>query len=250
MSTKKMVRWLILLMVISLSMVGVAAAAPLAPPAADTFVNINDAAGVSHGADAQLWATISGDPDGNCVSTRTTYLKFSLASVAPGANVAPTSQLVLTRSGATSNPGYTVGLYKTTNAWVESSDNTGVPPVGTALGSPVAFPASNGAQVIFTGQALADYVKASNVAPDDAVSFAVRLVSAGACGSGATSLVFSSKEGASSPALTVDITTAITLSTLRSVDPAPNWPLIAGLGALVALAAGGVLFYRKRATTH
>ena len=50
--------------------------------------------------------------------------------------------------------------------------------------------------------------------------------------------------------MTVDSTTAVTMSTFQAADPAVNWPLITGLGALVALAAGGVLFYRKRATTH
>ena len=44
--------------------------------------------------------------------------------------------------------------------------------------------------------------------------------------------------------------TAVALRTFRSADPTVNWPLIVGLGALVALTAGGVLYYRKRATTH
>ena len=52
------------------------------------------------------------------------------------------------------------------------------------------------------------------------------------------------------PALNIATPTAVTMSTFRAADPAVNWPLIAGVGALAALTAGGVLFYRKRATTH
>jgi hypothetical protein len=247
----KKVRWLSLLVVIGLSMIGVATAAPLPLPAADTFKNINDAAGVTHGSDATLWITKSGDINNNCVDTRTTYLKFSLTTVAPGTVLAPTSQLVLTRSGAVGSS-YTVGLYETTNAWTESSDNTGFPPVGNLIGSAVALPASNGATATFTGQALATYVQNANVAPDDAVSFAVRLVSAGSCPTGAQSLVLYSQDQANAalaPTLSL-FPNAVTLSTFRPADPAVNWPLIVGLAVLAVAVVGGCVVTRRRATSR
>jgi hypothetical protein len=247
MSMKK-VRWLSLLVVVGLSLIGVATAAPLPLPTADTFMNINDATGVTHGTEATLWVSKSGDINGNCVDTRTTYLKFSLVTVAPGQALLPTSQLVLTRSGAVGSS-YTVGLYETTNVWSESSDRTGFPPVGNLIGSAVAFPTSNGATVTFTGQALATYVQAANVAPDDAVSFAVRLVSTGPCASGVQSLVLYSQDQSNAllaPSLSL-FPTAVTLSTFHATDPAVNWPLIAGLGALAAVVIGGLAVSRRRA---
>jgi hypothetical protein len=37
------------------------------------------------------------------------------------------------------------------------------------------------------------------------------------------------------------------MSTFRSADPAVNWPLITGLGALAAVVIGGLAVSRKRA---
>jgi len=45
-------------------------------------------------------------------------------------------------------------------------------------------------------------------------------------------------------------TNAVTLTNFRSADPTLNWPLIAGLGALVLFIAAGVVIYRRRATVR
>ena len=45
-------------------------------------------------------------------------------------------------------------------------------------------------------------------------------------------------------------TTAVTLHTFRSADPAVNWPLVAGVGALAAVLIGGLAVSRRRAATH
>jgi len=60
-------------------------------------------------------------------------------------------------------------------------------------------------------------------------------------------VALSSRTGSTSPALTVESPTAVTMSTFRSADPAFNWPLIAGLGALAAVVIGGLAVTRKRA---
>lgn len=44
--------------------------------------------------------------------------------------------------------------------------------------------------------------------------------------------------------------TAVTMSTFRSADPTVNWPLIVGVGALVAAVIAGLVVFRRRATTH
>jgi hypothetical protein len=99
---------------------------------------------------------------------------------------------------------------------------------------------------------LRTYVQdAINNSSDKKVSVALMIT--GACGNGTVSLRMDSKDtttGGVIPTLDLESTTAVTQRSFQAADPAVNWPLIAGLGALVALAAGGVLFYRKRATTH
>jgi hypothetical protein len=40
---------------------------------------------------------------------------------------------------------------------------------------------------------------------------------------------------------------AVTMSTFRAVDPAVNWPLTVGLGALAAIVVGGLAVSRRRA---
>ena len=50
------------------------------------------------------------------------------------------------------------------------------------------------------------------------------------------------------PQLTVSSTpTAVTMSTFRAADPAVNWPLIVGLGALATVLIGGLAVSRRRA---
>ena len=43
---------------------------------------------------------------------------------------------------------------------------------------------------------------------------------------------------------------AVKMSTFRAADPAVNWPLVAGLGALAAAVIGGLAVARRRGTTH
>ncbi len=72
------------------------------------------------------------------------------------------------------------------------------------------------------------------------------------CGSDATLYQYlRSKDQTDGPKpqlnLTTEVSTAVTMSTFRSADPAVNWPLIAGLGVLAAVVIGGLAVTRKRA---
>ena len=228
----KVIRWLGLILVLSFGVVGVTTAASVTPPAADMYINLNAPSAAGSQTDPNnLWVSLSGDPSGNCVTTRITYLKFSLAGLAPGEVVDPALQLILTRSGATGNaPAHSVGLYQVANSWDESYPWNAAPLPGARIGALQPFPATNGAQVVFAGPALASYVQ-SHANTDDVVSFAVQLVPAvpgGPCPAGVVSAVFDAREdaGGSAPVLSVksplETTPSPTPSNTPSVTPSPT----------------------------
>jgi len=225
----KVIRWLGLILVLSLGIVGVTTAASVTTPAADMYINLNAPSAAGSQTDPNnLWVSLSGDPAGNCVTTRITYLKFSLTGLAPGEAVDPAVKLILTRSGATGNaPGHSVGLYQVTNGWDESYPWNAAPLPGTRIGALQQFPTTDGAQVIFAGPALVSYVQ-SHANTDDVVSFAVQLVPGGPCPAGVVSAVFDSREdaGGSAPVLTVktplEMTPSPTPGSTPSATPSPT----------------------------
>ena len=176
----KVMRGLGLVLVLSLGIFAATtvAAERMAPsettPTADMYINLNAPSAAGDQTDPNnLWISLSGDPAGNCVTTRVTYLKFNLA---PGP-VDPELKLILTRSGATGNAtGYTVGLYQVTNSWSENDLWNTAPQPGSRIGVLQSFPATNGAHVVFSGTALVNYVQ-SHANSDHVVSFAIQLVS-------------------------------------------------------------------------
>jgi hypothetical protein len=165
------------------------------------YINLNAPSAASNLVDpGNLWISLSGDPDGNCITTRVTYLKFSLASLAPGEAVDPAARLILTRSGATGNaPGHTVALYQVANTWDETYQWNTAPLPGLPIGARQPFPDVNGAQVIFSGPAFVSYVQA-HADTDDTVGFAVQLAASEECPAGVVSAVFDSREDASGSA--------------------------------------------------
>ena len=228
----KVIRWLGLILVLSFGVVGVTTAASVTPPAADMYINLNAPSAAGSQTDPNnLWVSLSGDPAGNCVTTRITYLKFSLTGLAPGEAVDPAVRLILTRSGATGNaPGHSVGLYQMANNWDESYPWNAAPLPGTRIGALQQFPATDGAQMIFSGPALVSYVQ-SHANSDDVVSFAVLLVPGvpgGPCPAGVVSAVFDSREdaGGSAPVLTVktplEMTPSPTPGSTPSATPSPT----------------------------
>ena len=114
------------------------------------------------------------------------------------------------------------------------------------IGDPILFTSlpANDTDLVISGDALTTYL---NTHKGGNVALGVIIYD---CSTGSPNVYFaSSRATVGAPSLTYT-PTAITLSTFQAANPAVNWPLIVGLGALVALTAGGVLFYRKRATTH
>jgi hypothetical protein len=92
-----------------------------------------------------------------------------------------------------------------------------------------------------TTTALADYIE-SQLA-DNTATFALRWSQCAVGASGGADVVIRLMTTAD---LTLG-TTAVTLSTFQAADPAVNWPLIAGLGALAAVVIGGLAVTRRRA---
>jgi hypothetical protein len=239
---------------------GVAAgAAPLADtlvPTADDFAYINDTALAT---DTLLAARGSGQADGTCLSQYETFLKYDLSSV-PTGNVITAATLTLRSAGVVgTNPSLRMTLYgSTTDGW--SAGTTQIlwadrPQDLIELGTYVDGPLAAGNPIVFNETTqfkkfLTDQCAATG---NKVATFVIKLT---ACSAPYAGQYLSSSEttGANAFPAQLSITnappTAIALSTFQAADPAANWPLIAGLGALVALAAGGVLFYRKRATTH
>jgi hypothetical protein len=227
----KVIRWLGLILVLSLGIFGAMSAASVTTatsettPAADMYINLNAPSAAGSQTDPNnLWVSLSGDPTGNCVTTRITYLKFSLTGLAPGEAVDPALKLILTRSGATGNaPGHSVGLYQLASSWDENYPWNAAPLPGARIGTLQPFPATNGAQVIFSGAALVSYVQ-SHASSDHVVSFAVQLVSGGSCPAGVVSAVFDSREDASgsAPILTVKTPLETTPSPTPGSTPSPT----------------------------
>lgn len=241
----KLVNLVITTLVVFLTIADIAVAAVSGPPIQDTYTNINDP-DTSYGTETLLWTTLSGDPGGNCTVSRITYLKWNLAD-ASGRTIA-SAALTLTRVGATSNPNnYTIGLYRVGDGWDETSTWNTAPMPGTLIETKP-FPANNGDTVVFNSSALASYLQSENTG-DGVASLAIRLVSPGSC-SGAVTIIFGSRTAtpeANRPNLQVYGPNSVALSTYTSDTPAPTWPLYAGLAALVAIAAAGVVWSRRRA---
>ena len=123
---------------------------------------------------------------------------------------------------------------------------------------PVSFGAAYGSPP-GTSSALASYISSQAVITDGKASFALLLTSCpnDASGLGLT-LQFKDHKGTSggipgvsdlgtAPFLAIWNPTNVTLSTFRAPDPAVNWPLIIGLGALAAVVTGGLAVTRRRA---
>jgi hypothetical protein len=112
--------------------------------------------------------------------------------------------------------------------------------VAPAIGSTISFPSSTN----FVDQ----FDAAARVGGDGRLTVLVQIT--GCPGTGAYTVDLASHESGNPAQLGVSAPTAVTMSTFRATDPALNWPLIAGLGALFAVVVGGLAVARKRAAPH
>jgi len=232
--------------VLMLLVVAVAAAAASGPADVDIFTNLNSPdTAYGQTEPLNLWASLSGSPDGTCTSTRITYLKWNLGDIAPGTTI-QTAVMSLTRSGATSNPNnFQVSLYESDDSWDDASTYNTAPAPGSLLETQP-FPAANGNQVVFNSSELLTYLQAQ-ADGDNVASFAVQLSSSASCPTGVVSLVFDSTEDTAgvAPDLQLEDPNAITLSTFAdSTSNTGTFILIAG--AALALAAGVFLLFNRR----
>ena len=155
-------------------------------------------------------------------------------------------------------------LYKAADDWEEATltwanrpaDLTLPPPAGDVIQTIELSNATYTGLVYFgsasdPNSALAEYIK-TEAAGDGKASFALNVTNCP--GNDATYELFYDKDPKApppnsfqKPSLALQATTAVTMSTFRSADPAVNWPLIAGLGALAAVVIGGLAVSRRRA---
>ena len=188
---RKLLAVVVIVMIISISVIGVAVALVSGPPQVDTYTNVNAPDDASGGTDPGLWTTINGDPGGGCEVSRITYLQWDLSELTPGQQIG-SAAITVTRSAAIGSPtSYTLGLFEA-DGTVTNATTWNTAPVPGAQIETQPVPDTNGAQVTFNSQELVDYFQAQ-AAGDDIATFALQLVAAGPCG-GANTLVLDSIE--------------------------------------------------------
>ena len=193
-----------------------------------------------------------------CGETLETFLKFNLSTV-PANETIDSATLTLKSNGLLANSTeLTMRLFGSSNTgWSEGvgqiADWASRPAPSTDLASVVTGLAPAGTNIVFNStDQFVDYLEGQRTA--DAGKLATLVIVTTACNSPASRQYLSSKEttGANAfvPTLNVisSVPTAVTLSTLHAAaDPAVNWPLIVGLGALAAVVIGGLAVTRRRA---
>jgi hypothetical protein len=216
-----------------------------APLVGDGFLNGNTGTWTS--GSAQQYVVAQSGGTACAVKTLRATMNFNLTDVTNKITSATLTLHVYSKSG-TGN----VALVPVSDTSFTSSSVGNLDPGDYDLTHPIgaltaisAIPAAGNPWEVST-QELADYLDARKG------GYAALAVIVSECSNGNPNVLFNSSSNTAGypPTLTYTAPTAVTMSTFQTADPAVNWPLIAGLGALVALAAGGVLFYRKRATTH
>lgn len=252
------------LIVILLSMAVSVQAAPAAPatdltliPEADDLAYISDTASVLDDEEL-LRVQVSLSP--GFISQQEAFLRFYLggASGVPDGEVITSAKLVL-RSTVTSGAAMTMHLYgSTVNNWSEGTahltwaERSAISAVLTDLTATSGLMAAGGDVTFNSTTEFVKFLNQQLATPDKLATLTI--AATGGSGLAAYQRMASKDNTTGKPVpqliLTSAPSTAVTMSTFQAANPAVSWPLIAGLGALVALTAGGALFYRKRATTH
>jgi hypothetical protein len=213
--------------------------------AADTYPSSQNAARDGSGGWQAAIISVAAQGSGGTCSlplTSIAFYQWNLSVIPDGSTIASVSVAlpVVTSSRPVAAD---ITLYGTTDdTWGAAAV------VGNAL-STVNWAAGNGATTLTfpTSQALVDYVKTALT--DNTANFAIGWST---CPGDSTN-TFNARfqTNATSPGqMTVDITTAVTMSTFHTTDPAVNWPVILGLGALAAVVIGGLAVSRRRAAAR
>lgn len=179
------------------------------------------------------------DTGGGCISS-TAYLQWTgLTAVADEIAVA---SIGLTSSSAAMSKIPTPGTLT-----VYGTSDDALPPLsvdtGTVLSSK-SFPAGNlaaGTPIVFPSSAhLVSYLNTARTG-DGKATFAILWTTCSAHLQGITD-----SSTATPPLLTLEDSNAVTLSSLAADDPAPSWPLYAGLGAVALIVVAGLAISRRR----
>ena len=228
-----------------------AASADFSGPFYDTYVTVG---GANNPAAVSMFTQ---DSTGACTDTQIAYIQFSASTIG-----AMTSASLVLTEGATAigldgaTPP-TLSLYgvadfdpatlngtnapKTTDpgaVWIQSKP---MPASAVARGNKLTWGGSD--------SGLMNYIQ-TQINTDKVVTLAMSF--SANCNSNNSQMNFFSQEYSVDttfrPVLDIKATTtAVTLSTFRPADPTVNWPLIVGLGALAAVAIGGLTVTRRRA---
>jgi hypothetical protein len=235
----------LLTLIMILSLVAAASAAPFINPSDDTFVRQSTPAGNFNNTNLSVAGSTTA-----CNVTDTTFLQWDLSSVPDSQTVADASlTLTLVSRSFTGSPA--ISLYEagddylnTTNVWDETglTANNAPSPLGNILDTKPA-PTVAGQTIVFNSAALATYLN-NQVHGDNIVSFALRFST---CTGILQVSVFEDKEGTSGqPDLQMFSPTAVEITSLTaSSNPAASW---AGLIVILPLAAAipVILIARRR----
>ena len=245
MLSKKQYTFIFVLVLLSFSLVGFVFAQASGAPQKDTYVNLN-AADTTYSTETNLWATMSGDAGGNCTTTRQIFMEWDLTSITDPSKIDSASLTMTVQTFVGSNSNYEVELFESDDAadlnaitW-NTKPNTG----NSIEKQPTST--TGDSKVVFNSSALVNYLK-NQAGGDGKATFMIELSPLGSC-SGANTQVFYSIEDPNgrAPDLQILDATAVTLSNFSANDGQPNWPLIAGLIALVAVVVAGITYGVRR----
>ena len=245
---------LVLLLVISLLLVSAAIVFASGTLSDDAYV---DSTGTVKDGDGYLSVSASGGVNG-CTPTETTFLKFNLSSISGevSSNTKTSSLNVesIFSSGANAS-GYLL-LWAATDNWSEST-GTKPTPVGSSALVTVTLPVSDGI-VSFSSDDLNDYLnqeskyvgEGDSTKGDDVASFIILI---GECTKLSNSVFFDEKDGddyGDDPSLSLFDPNSFTVSTIYASRDSKvshfNWPVMAGLTALLVLVVAGLGFGVRR----
>jgi len=214
----------------------------------DTFWDINADATAVNGAASIVDAQGS---ESACTLTRAGLLQWDVSDISTSATIGQVKVTLHTIRSSTGTVDSTkLALFGAPDNWDESTTQGNLPTPPPITDTPLAEvtgPYTVGGDVVFdvtgTSEALVQYVQ-DQVSNDQKISLWVEITSDCPTG-GVARVAWNSRESGTSFIELYD-TNAVTLSTFSANDGQPNWPLIAGLLALVAVAVAGATYVLRR----
>jgi hypothetical protein len=202
------------------------------------------------GGDVLPFLSVQSDATSSCGTQQgIAVLKFNLGVGAPitGATLSMRVQ-GLTLVGTGNVVLVPVNDTSFTSSAVGTLDPSDVNLAGPLVTVPFASVPAVGNAMTFSSAALTSYLEGKRGGGVAALGVAIT-----GCSTGNPNVTFDSSSsvpgGGVAPEL-ITIPSAVTMSTFHAADPAVNWPLVAGVGALAAVLIGGLAVARRRAATH